>query len=112
MKRVMNNREKIDLVEEKLKQAYVADDFVPAIAESWRHDVMVAVRSENSANTIGIEQTTIRLLHLSWIAAGIAACYILVFSLFYDSNTGGIENDLQNFYVDGSVVEFIPGESQ
>jgi len=107
----MNEKEKIDLIEESLKQSYRADDLKPVIAESWRHDAMTAVRRENSANAVGIELTTIRLLHLSWVAAGIAACYMLVFTLFYETNTGSIENDLQNFYVDGSVVEFIPGES-
>jgi len=108
----MNNVEKIDLVEQKLKHAYCTNDAVPVIADSWRRDVMTAIYSENSTDDRRIELTTVRLLHLSWVAAGIAACYMLVFSLFYDTDNSGIENDFQSFYIDSSVAEFIPGESQ
>lgn len=108
----MDNSEKIDLVEQSLKQAYGAVDAHPIIAESWRRDVMNAIYSDVTAADIRVERTAVRLLHLSWVAAGIAACYILVFSLFYDTNNSGIENDFQSFYVDSSVAEFIPGESQ
>lgn len=106
----MDDSEKIDLVEQSLKQAYRTDTAVPVIAESWRRDVMSAVYNEYAIDDIRIERTVVRLFHLSWIAAGIAACYMLVFSLFYDQNNRGIENDFQNFYVDSSVAEFIPGE--
>lgn len=108
----MNNAEKINLVEKNLKRAYCGSDAVPVIADSWRHDVMGAIYSENSNDNLCIELTTARIWHFSWVAAGIAACYMLVFSLFYNTDNLGIENDFQNFYVDSSVAEFIPGESQ
>ena len=108
----MDNAEKIDLVEQGLKQAYHTADFTPMIAESWRHDVMTAIYNEGAVEDIRIERTTVRLLHLSWVAAGIAACYILVFSLFYDANADDIENDFQTLYVDNYITELIPGETQ
>ncbi len=108
----MNETEKIDLIEQRLKQAYSEADAAPLVPKSWRDNVMAAILSEEIVEDIRIERTTVRLLHLSWVAAGIAACYVLVFSLFYYTNNSGIEHDLQNFYIDNTVAEFIPGESQ
>ncbi|MCF6177347.1 MAG: hypothetical protein L3J71_16460 [Victivallaceae bacterium] len=108
----MDNAEKIDLVEQSLKQAYHAADFTPVIAESWRRDVMTAIYNEGAVEDIRIERTTVRLLHLSWVAAGIAACYIIVFSLFHNADNDDIEHDFKNLYNDNFITELIPGVSQ
>jgi hypothetical protein len=108
----MNDEHKIDVVEQALKQSYVSEVPDPVIADLWQAGVMNLIREDVQRGEGNIEQTAGRLLHLSWIAAGIAAGVMLIFSLFYDSNSSGIENDFQNLYVDSSVAEFIPGEVQ
>lgn len=108
----MDNNKQIDLIEQAMKNAYQEKQpqEIPAI---WQGAVIAAVKREAQAESKEIERTEKTLLHISWIAAGIAAILVLVFGLFFSqSNDGSVENDLQKLYVDNSMTEMITVISQ
>ena len=108
----MKNDKQIDLIEQAFKNAYQEKQpqEIPAV---WQSAVMAAVRREVQAESREIERTEKTLLHISWIAAGIAAILVLVFGLFFSSSgDGSVENDLQKLYVDNTMTEMITVISQ
>lgn len=110
----MNKDKQIDLIEQAMKKAYLDGGNTPVIPEIWQGAVMAAVKRVPQVELKEIERTERTLLHVSWIAAGIAAVLVLVFGLFFTNNTndGSIEKDLQNFYVDNSMTDMLKVISQ
>lgn len=109
----MKNEKQIDIMEEAMKNAYNAKKAPVEIPPVWQSAVMTSIQRDASTEDRSVERTETTLLHISWIAAGIAAVLVMVFGLFFnDSSDGTIENDLQNLYVDNSMTDILMINSQ
>lgn len=98
------NSQKIDIIESAMKNSYNAKDNHYEISSAWKSSVMNSIREE-SDNNFAIEK---RVVYFSWIAAGIAAIFLLASTIWiYNVDLGSIDNDIQDLYADNSVNEIL-----
>lgn len=109
----MNNDKQTAIIEEAFKNAY-QERSLPEIPEGWQGMVMSAVRQEVIAEDAVIARTENLIFRLSWLAAGIAAILIIMFSIFFNTakDTDSLEEDLNNLYVDRYANEILTANLQ
>ena len=98
------NSKKIDIIESAMKNSYNAKEQHYEISPAWKDSVMNSIREESNNNFV-IEK---RVVYFSWIAAGIAALFLLTSTIWlYNVDIGSIDNDIQDLYADNSVNEIL-----
>ena len=105
----MKNNVHADIIEEAMKNAYRNSTPSPEIPETWQKNLMAALREKRVPENIDFDMAASRIFRASWIAAGIAAVIVILFSIFFSPSHpgGGIEDDLRNLYADNSMNELV-----
>lgn len=104
----MNTEKDSELIEEALIKAF-NDQHIPEIPENWQEQVMFAVRQEANSTDKSWANAENLIFKLSWVAAGIAAILVIIFSIFFIplNEKGSWEEDLNNLYVDKYTNEIL-----
>ena len=111
---MMKNDRQIDLIEDTIRNAYLTGKTPEEIPAVWQSNVMASLKREINAEKNAVSRTETTMFHVSWIAAGIAAVLVLIFGLFFNTadNDGSLEDDLQNLYVDNSMIDMFSANLQ
>lgn len=106
----MSKEKHIDLAENAMANARKEDDLQVEIPDNWQSDLMSAIHAEGIPEDIIFDATENKLLHFSWIAAGIAATVTVAFTLFYTPEQYEDGIDIETQLIDYSATELILDE--